>query len=76
MIEKIRDKANILLPDHTVIKRNIYTYYVSNNSPCFIRYKNHTYLINSTGNRDYYKISNASLKTFSLNNPIKEIKEK
>ena len=37
---KLRDKATIRIEDGSLIKRNVYSHYVSNNNPVYIRYDN------------------------------------
>ena len=42
---KLRENATIHTHDDTTIKRNIYSHYVSNNSPVYCRYKRSVWLI-------------------------------
>ena len=42
---KLREKATITTLDGETITRNIYSHYVSNNSPVYIRYRGRLWLI-------------------------------
>lgn len=63
---KIREKARIKLDNEIDIKRNIYTHYVSNNSPVYCRYNNLVYQVHVHNYREideYFTLSQYTMGT-------------
>ena len=61
---KIRERAPIHLKDGGVVYRDIYTHYVSNNSPVYCRYMNKVYQVNAHNYRkenEYFTLSNYTM---------------
>jgi len=50
---KLRENATIQTHDGQTIQRNIYSHYVSNNSPVYIRYKRRLWLISDNYDGTY-----------------------